>query len=175
MTVKKARGLKANAAELLLEKWLRSEGWEVDRAARAGFVRLPNGKAFCKSHEWVSRLTTAMRRRKHGAQVTSGHRRAAAIAIDDAVRFLEAGCPDLALDVLRQCRERAYTPQESKRFAALEADRRLFAGALLERGACTQACAYRPECICGWVELEKKARAALIHLSASQKDGRDNG
>lgn len=49
--MKKARGLKSNAAELLLEKWLRSEGWEVDRAARAGFVRLPNGKAFCKSHD----------------------------------------------------------------------------------------------------------------------------
>ena len=45
------RGVKGSVAELLLQKWLEAQGWLVHRAARAGFIRLPNDKSFCRSHD----------------------------------------------------------------------------------------------------------------------------
>lgn len=104
---------------------------------------------------WNQKYSKAMRRRKHGAQVTSGHRRAAAIAIDDAIRFLEGGGPDLALEVLRAGRARAYTPQESKRFAALE---ELFAAC--NRASYAEYGEPEPDVICA---LRRTADAVRAH------------
>lgn len=47
----KHHGLKGSEAERLLQKWLEADKWTVHRAARAGFIRLPNGKGFCRSHD----------------------------------------------------------------------------------------------------------------------------
>jgi hypothetical protein len=47
----KKRGLTGNDSELLFQKWLAFDGWVAHRAARAGFVKLPNGRSFCQSHD----------------------------------------------------------------------------------------------------------------------------
>lgn len=69
---------------------------------------------------WNRRYNEAMRRRKHGAQVTSEHRRAAARAIDDAIAVIESsGDVASVLMILRAGRDLAYTPQETMRFVAI--------------------------------------------------------
>ena len=52
----KSNTQKGAESELLFKKWLESEGWTVHRAARTGFVRLPNGKSFCQSHDLFGAL-----------------------------------------------------------------------------------------------------------------------
>jgi len=47
---------KGNETELLFVKWLKKEGYTVHRAARAGFIKLPNGKSFCQSHDMFGAL-----------------------------------------------------------------------------------------------------------------------